>query len=66
MELAFTFKVIIKTLVDHIVDEVDVSDDGRLDHVLESSSIGVGPACKSKMADQRVPHENNSNGFTFN
>jgi hypothetical protein len=40
-----TFKVIIKTLVDIVDGQAeDASDDGLLDHVLEPSSIGVGPA----------------------
>ena len=49
---------------------------GVFDHVLESSSIEVGPIynfnhrqgwtrLQFKMADQRDPHENNSKEITF-
>jgi hypothetical protein len=37
----FTFKAIIKTLIDIVAGKVaDAFDDGLLDHVLEPSSIG--------------------------
>ena len=47
----------IKSLVDHVVDKAeDASDDGRFDHVLEPSRIGVGPAYNFKMATQPGLH----------
>ena len=58
----FTFKAIIKTLIDIVDGKVaDASDDGFLDHVLEPSSIGGWVRWSiPKMVDQHDPHEYNS------